>query len=92
MRFLWIRRLSAEKTAHEGAVAVNLKTPRTTRDALVRVVAVRGECDLDRAGVVQEADDVLVGGGGGAGYYVFQDATKCRESCTVSSRQPGVAQ
>ena len=58
------------KTAHEGAVAVNLKTPRTTRDALARVVAAREECDLDRAGVVKEADDELVGGGGGAGYYV----------------------
>ena len=47
---------------------MNLKTPRSTRDALVRVhVAVREECDLNRAGVVKEADDVLVGGGGPSG-------------------------
>ena len=46
-----------------------MNTPRTTTDAFVCVVSVREEGDPDWARVVKEADDELVGGGGGAGHY-----------------------
>ena len=68
---------------------MNLNAPSTTTNALACVVSVREEGDLDWAGIVKEADDELVGGGGGAGHYVFQDTKKCRELFTRSRRQRG---
>ena len=41
---------------------VNLQTPRPSYGILGRVVELRGEGDLDWAGVVEEADEVSVGG------------------------------
>ena len=79
---------------------MNLNTPRTTRGALVYVVSVGEEGDLDWAGIVKEADDELVDGGGGAGRFskppksvasLVPEVDASAESGVAEAAKPSVA-